>query len=250
MNTKPFFVDFQYTKSLLISFLCKRMNTKDIYIMEMVIDRAKKALSLETDKEFAQILGVSTSSVNGYRTRGGDLPLDQCKKVAQLSGVSLDWLVFGDGDPIPSGLSMYGSTQSPNLKAVPLYDVTASAGNGCFFENENILQYMYFNSDWMAQEGLYTQDLACLSVKGDSMSPALQDTDIILLNRAKTRGDGIFVIRIGDALRIKRLQWLTTGELKIMSDNPVYDTEIVNPKNMGEDFEIIGACHTKIGRVL
>ena len=66
-------------------------------------------------------------------------------------------------------------------------------------------------------------------------------------------GEGVisadFVLRLGNALRIKRLQWLADGSLRISSDNPLYQPEHISPADLGEDFAIVGACHTKIGRV-
>lgn len=66
---------------------------------------------------------------------------------------------------------------------------------------------------------------------------------------AQTKGDGVFVLRLGGALRIKRLQWLADGRLRISSDNPIYETEYVAPEDLADDFAVIGFCHTKIGRV-
>ena len=72
----------------------------------------------------------------------------------------------------------------------------------------------------------------------------------MLVNRTRQRGDGVFIIRIGEALRVKRLQWLADGTLRISSDNPLYQPEVLNPADYDEaQFAIIGACHSRIGRV-
>lgn len=173
------------------------------------------------------------------------MPLEQCIKIAEQTGVSLDWLILGKGDP-------YQDEPSPGeigVALVPLYDVVASAGSGNFFDSENVRQYVPLDKQWMAREGLYSKDLSCLPIRGDSMTPGLIDGDIVLLNRARLNGDGVFVLRLGEALRIKRLQWLADGSLRISSDNPLYHAEHVRPDELGDDFAIIGACHTRIGRV-
>lgn len=215
------------------------------------VERAKEALGVKTDSGLAQALGVAPSVVAGYKRRGV-VPLEQCIKIAELSGVDLNWLILSKGDSVKpkDNFEQFKYAKGTDCVGVPLYDVTASAGSGCFFDNENVLQHMQFSKEWMANEGLYQKDLVCIFIRGDSMAPALHDTDIVLVNKARTRGDGIFVIRIGDALRIKRLQWLSTGQLQIISDNPAYNMETVDPADISDNFEIIGACHTKIGRVL
>lgn len=132
---------------------------------------------------------------------------------------------------------------------VPLYDVELSAGSGIEVYGERIIQRVPFAKSWLQGEGLHTGNLACLPVQGDSMEPTLQHGDIVLVNHEKTRGDGVFVVRMGNALRVKRLQWLANGDLRISSDNPIYQTEQITPAELAGDFDILGACHTRISRV-
>ena len=58
------------------------------------LERAKSALSVLSDKDFAEQLGISASTVVGYKQRGV-VPLEQCIKIAEKTGVSLDWLILG-----------------------------------------------------------------------------------------------------------------------------------------------------------
>ncbi|QMT34807.1 LexA family transcriptional regulator [Neisseria wadsworthii] len=210
------------------------------------VNRAKIALSVKTDIDMARKLGVSPSVVGGYNRRQ-TVPLEQCIKIAELTGVSLDWLILGKGEKNNDNIAAHSNS---DFTTVPLYDTPASAGNGSFFDTENIIQHIPFDIGWLKREGLQVKHLVCLPIKGDSMQPGLIDGDIVLVNRAAQQGDGVFVLRIGDALRIKRLQWLANGSLRISSDNPLYQPEILNLSQLDDSqFAIIGACHTKIGRV-
>ena len=119
---------------------------------------------------------------------------------------------------------------------VPLYDVELSAGSGIEVYGERIIQRVPFAKSWLQGEGLHAGNLACLPVQGDSMEPTLQHGDIVLVNHEKTRGDGVFVVRMGNALRVS-------------SDNPIYQTEQITPAELAGDFDILGACHTRISRV-
>ena len=236
------------------------MFLKGFFLEQTPVDRAKTALSVTTDTALAKALGLSQSVVGGYNRRQ-TVPLEQCIKIAERTGVSLDWLILGKGEmrdlsgvaqaagrvPRPAGRA---EQQDNGFVGVPLYDTPAAAGYGCFFEAEHVIQQVPFEAAWLAREGLHRKDLACLPIKGDSMTPGLIDGDIVLLNRARREGDGVFVLRLGEALRIKRLQWLADGSLRISSDNALYKEEILDLAKLSADqFEIIGMVHTKIGRV-
>ncbi|MDU1345825.1 MAG: S24 family peptidase [Eikenella corrodens] len=217
--------------------------------MSNSIDRAKEALNVSSDYELAKILGITHSAVAGYRRRENSLPLAQCLKVSELTGKTLDWLILGKGSDTDTA-SKKSVTSIPNVVLVPLYDVPVSAGHGSFFDSENIIQQIPFDAEWLEREELIAGRLACLPIKGDSMSPGLKTSDIVLVDLTHQRGDGVFVLRLNGALRIKRLQWLADGRLRISSDNPIYETEYVDPNTPPDDFAIIGFCHTKIGRVI
>lgn len=209
--------------------------------------RAKKALGVETDTALAKSLGVAQSVIGGYNRRN-TVPLEQCVKIAERTGVSLDWLILGKGE-MKGGSGGAAEFDDADAVWVPLYDVEVSAGSGIEVYGERIIQRVPFAKSWLQGEGLHAGNLACLPVHGDSMEPTLQHGDIVLVNHEKTRGDGVFVIRMGNALRVKRLQWLANGDLRISSDNDIYEPEQVNPDDLGEQFAILAACHTRISRV-
>lgn len=211
-----------------------------------MLERAKLALSASSDKDFAHKLGINASTVVGYKQRGV-VPLEQCIKIAEQTGVSLDWLILGKGE---SDKNTVAGKATPSVVLVPLYDVPVSAGHGSFFDAENVIQQIPFDAEWLEREDLIAGQLACLPIEGDSMSPGLKTSDIVLVDLTHQRGDGVFVLRLNGALRIKRLQWLADGRLRISSDNPIYETEYVDPNTPPDDFAIIGFCHTKIGRVV
>lgn len=209
--------------------------------------RAKKALGVETDTALAKSLGVAQSVIGGYNRRN-TVPLEQCVKIAERTGVSLDWLILGKGE-MKGGSGGAAEFDDADAVWVPLYDVEVSAGSGIEVYGERIVQRVPFAKSWLQGEGLHAGNLACLPVHGDSMMPSLTSGDIVLVNHAKRDGDGVFVVRMGTALRVKRLQWLANGDLRISSDNPIYQTEQITPAELAGDFDILGACHTRISRV-
>ena len=72
------------------------------------VERAKTATNAKSHADLARFLAVAPSTIQGYEKRGY-LPLEQCIKIAEQTGVSLDWLIAGKGE-------MYGTT-APELSA-------------------------------------------------------------------------------------------------------------------------------------
>lgn len=239
-----------------------------------VFDRIKHVIGVSTSKELAKVMQVSESGISSSIKRNS-VPYAYCAELSLVTGVPLDWLIFGDvdGDNLSRVIKLdyfdrsyqlatfvdnneqvvspdFSNSSHVNCKYIPLYDVPVSAGHGSFFDAENIIQQIPFDAEWLEREELIAGQLACLPIKGDSMSPGLKTSDIVRVDLTHQRGDGVFVLRLNGALRIKRLQWLADGRLRISSDNPIYETEYVDPNTPPDDFAIIGFCHTKIGRVV
>lgn len=62
-----------------------------------VIERMRKAVGVATDKELAEQLDIKPSTPSSWRSRD-KFPLDECLALAIARGISLDWLLFGDGE--------------------------------------------------------------------------------------------------------------------------------------------------------
>ena len=189
---------------------------------------------------WAARLGIAKGSFSriwneGVLPRGPTLA-----KIASATGVSLDWLVRGEG-PMRRGEGG-GGGEAPRRRGsylpegrrlddeyveIPLWNVAASGGAGVVAEGSGpaqVAKFLIFRRDWLARE-LHAgpADLYLLYVDGDSMEPTLNPGDVILLRRPQRLKDGIYVVRMGDVLHVKRLQFLPGGAVKVTSDNPVYD---------------------------
>ena len=212
------------------------------------VDRAKLALGVDSDAALARALGISTAAIAGYHKRDS-VPLEQCLKIADLTEVDLNWLIRGKGIA-PDGTPTV--TPDDYIK-IPVYDIQASAGNGHHNEFEVIIDELWLSPEWVHHQGLYVKDLFCIEVLGDSMAhpPSLiMPKDKVLINRAVIDDDGVFLVRVGAALRLKRLQWLYDGRVTLISDNPIYQPETIDPENMGDAFQVLGHAHSKVGNLL
>jgi len=213
---------------------------------ENIIHRMREVIGAKNDGLVGEYVGASKQAVYNWKNRGS-IPIEYCVKFCIKSGKSLDWLIFGEA---AQGFSerAAGYFLDDEYSEIPVYDIEASAGHGSLFDQELISGYLKFRKDWLAREGLHSKDLVAIRVTGDSMDGTLSDGDTVLIDRSRTKPDGVFAIRIGDGLRIKRLQEMTDGSLRVSSDNPMYQPEVIHPENM-EQVEIVGQCYWRGGRV-
>ena len=125
---------------------------------------------------------------------------------------------------------------------VPHYDVHASAGNGSVVHEENVVDHLVFKRDWVVRNmGLNPRRLALIDVRGDSMSPTINDGDLILLDtrEGQQTTEGIYAINLAGGLLVKRLRLRLSGVVEVVSDNLRYGTETINGDQLAQ-LHIVG----------
>ena len=111
-----------------------------------------------------------------------------------------------------------------NVKRHP---VMVSAGPGAIVTEEAGKPYFAFDERWLkALTPSGPSKLSIVGVEGDSMTPTLNAGDDILVDlgdSVERLRDGIYVLRIDDALVVKRLALNPTARrVTVQSDNPAY----------------------------
>ena len=129
--------------------------------------------------------------------------------------------------------------------SIPLFEVVAAAGNGVVVDSENVVDVMRFRHDWIANTlNAIPNDLYLINVQGESMTPTLHPGDVILVDHRSqntVQSDGIYVLRLGDTLLVKRVQRLPGQKLRISSDNPIYEPyELQLDEAANDELAIIG----------
>ena len=122
----------------------------------------------------------------------------------------------------------------------------ASAGPGALASAEAPVGTMRFAASWMRAQGLSPAMLSGIAVAGDSMEPTLRDGDEILVDRTpRPLRAGVHVVRVDDALLVKRLDHARPGVLTLLSDNPAYP-----PREMrSEEVQIVGRVVWRSGKI-
>jgi phage repressor protein C with HTH and peptisase S24 domain len=129
---------------------------------------------------------------------------------------------------------------------VPRLALDASAGPGALAGEEQAIGSFRFAARWLRAQGLDPARLSAIAVAGDSMEPTLRDGDEILVDRgARPLRDGIHVVRVGEALMVKRLDTARPGRIALLSDNPAYRPVELAP----DQLEVIGRVVWKSGRL-
>ncbi|MGU5714914.1 MULTISPECIES: XRE family transcriptional regulator [Aeromonas] len=226
----------------------------------------------ESRRSFAIRAGLADSSILKYERLEALPNVERFIAMAVVAGVDLRWLACGDdwerilagATAIPSsGQSVQEArevtadyqAQAPKIETSPSplmgcnddftfidsYQVFASAGHGQFVSDEQKSEPMAFRTEWLRKEGLKPDRLAVIRAKGDSMEPTISDNDIILLHMANGDAprDGLHVIRMEGGLFVKRLQFSPLGDVKVVSDNPTYQSWDFT-KEQRADLHVVG----------
>jgi SOS-response transcriptional repressor LexA len=179
-------------------------------------------LCAERGEDFAglsRMLGRNPAYIQQFVRRGVPKRLkeEERRKLARYFSIS-ETLLGGPPD---------GGTGANGLFSVNRHPVFASAGPGSVVTEELGKPYFGFEEQWLkALTASAPANLSIVRVEGDSMSPTLNAGDDILIDlgdATERLRDGIYVLRIDDALVVKRLALNPVGRrITIQSDNPAY----------------------------
>lgn len=187
----------------------------------------------------SQLLGKNPAYVQQFLRRGSPKRLDERDRrlLAQFFGVSEQQLGAPDdampatrGGTIPTRQAPQRSVSARGLpsrmRLIPRLAIGASAGAGALPDSETPLAEIAFDEAWLRRLGAGSDAVTMIRVEGDSMAPTLNDGDDILVampsDGPARRRDGIHVLRMDDALIVKRLAFRPDGRLSVTSDNALY----------------------------
>ncbi len=179
-------------------------------------------LCLEHGEDFAglsRMLGRNPAYIQQFVRRGVPKRLkeEERRKLARYFSTSEASLGGPpDSDRAPAG-----------LVSVKRHPVRVSAGPGAVVTEELGKPYIGFDERWL--KGLTASQpskLSIVRVEGNSMAPTLNAGDDILVDLgdfSERLRDGIYVLRIDDAVVVKRLALNPTGRfVTVQSDNAAY----------------------------
>ncbi|MCK9541240.1 MAG: S24 family peptidase [Novosphingobium sp.] len=216
--------------------------------MTMADPRARLlALAGERNVSLAQLSGLigrNATYLQQFVRKGSPRKLGETDRAVLARFLGVDERELGA--PEEKSSTLPGSVGGGDWADVPRLALGASAGPGAVPQEERAFGALRFARRWLREQGLDARHLAAIAVDGDSMDPTLRDGDEILVDRApRPLRDGIHVVRLDDALLVKRLEQRPGGMISLISDNRAYrPIEVALP-----DIDVIGRVVWKGGRI-
>ena len=185
----------------------------------------------------ARASGLNVSTIRGIVSDKRVPQIDTAAAIAKALGCGLGSLMGED-------VSFYSHKVSDEgFAPIPAHDWGAEAGPGSGFSDAAEFaaeKSLMFSRAWLRRKGLVEQELMVIGVRGDSMTPELEDGDAVLIDKRpveRPNQRGIYFLRTHDGLNLKRVRVdRRSGDCYLMSSNPVYRDLIYNQ----EDIEILG----------
>lgn len=182
--------------------------------------------------DLARAVGVSDNAIYKWVSGRGLPSTISLVNLANAAGVSVEWLATGKGAAAKIKLE---TRQAESVEFVSTPRDAIRAGGKIIIQSPQIVDFLNFRSDWLQRTaGVDAKSLALIEAVGDSMSPTVDENDLVLVDLRQTRfkSDGVYVLRSGNDLSVKRIQRQPDGMLVIRSDNPAYQPVTVTPDSI------------------
>jgi phage repressor protein C with HTH and peptisase S24 domain len=212
-------------------------------------DSRERLLQLADDRRvslsrLSRLIGRNSTYLQQFVRKGSPRKLEESDRRTLARFFDVDEAELGA--PGENSYAKANATSRGEWVDVPRLGLGASAGPGALSPDEQPIGAFRFSARWLRDQGLDPATLSAIAVAGDSMEPTLRDGDEILVDRQSLPlRDGIHVVRVDDAVLVKRLDTGFPGRIVLISDNPAY-----RPVELGSgDVEIVGRVVWKSGRL-
>lgn len=162
--------------------------------------------------ELEKLTGISKSALQRYASgETKKIPIDVVEQIAAATGVTAKYLMGWEED------SNISAIYKKNIRMIPVFE-SVSAGFGAYADNQ-ILDYCPFiiNSEKEAAETI------AIRVSGDSMSPKIEDGDIIRVHKQESVDSGSIAVVLldGEEGLVKKVVY-GSDWIELHSINPYY----------------------------
>ncbi len=205
--------------------------------MTMKHSIAQRIRQARTQKEMDQVklaarLDVATRTVQRWE-KGEQVPdSNYLMRIAKVTGVTPHWLLTGDGNmytrsqpeskvfPLPTG-----RYKRVDLVSLPLLSSVPGGAPSLMFHPDYVEKYI-------TVDDIKDSNAFALEVKGNSMAPRIEDSDIIVVSpKLEARTGDICVVRVNDEDTVKRVK-IEDQFLHLIPLNPEYEPMVVKKKDV------------------
>ena len=202
----------------------------------MYIKKIRKEKGVTLD-ELAKKIGTTKGNISLIENNKLGVSLEKAERIAEALNCDITDLIGTSNS----------KKQEQDTKTIQLrlYDLCASAGSGCWMNDEEKFTYINIDKNFLNFIGCPTQnhkDIYVIKVSGFSMFPTLGNGDLIFVNVAKKEifNNKIYVINENNLLKVKRILINSPfdQEVTIQSDNttngeyPPYKIKIDEVENI------------------
>lgn len=164
-----------------------------------------------------RVAGVTPSTYSRYVNGDSEASAEKLGRIAEVTGVSLDWLILDRGPPIfEAGASPPALPLGPDMEPIRPCRIGEEAegeqaGGG----------RLAFPRALLRRLGAEAEALEFMRARGDSMRPTIDDGAIVLIDRSQRDiiGDAIYLVSLDDAPLIRRVRRNIDGAISLISDN-------------------------------
>ena len=202
-----------------------------------------------TVRALADALGMPASSYAFYedpkKFKKPYLPMELVKSLVEPLGnhgipASETLALAGGGTEIQPPSKLSNAAAADLLDLVSVASVDMAYGMGATFADDHVeVEVLHFPRTWIESlTSTAPQDLAWARGRGNSMSPTIEDNDLVLIDRsdrAVRDQDAIWAFTIGDIAMMKRLR-VRGEDVTILSDNKNVPPDRAHP----EEINIVG----------
>ncbi len=207
-------------------------------IIEKILD--KKKLSV---REFELKIGVSNGTIGKAIQRNGSIGFDKIQKTIEIfPDLNPSWLLTGEGEMLKSELHLESSDKIIpfGLKETQVLRIKALAGiPGLSWEEVS-------KSEVQLLPGYSFRMQLMVRIEGDSMSPAYNDGDVVLISPVladEVIDRKVYVLHTEEGTLIKRL--VVDRKRKVymlVSDNPYYLPMALDEGQIHGFFRVLCRC--------
>jgi len=203
-------------------------------------------------KDIIDYLGATQSNVSKWLSLNEkirlDIPNTILAKIAHYLDVDIEYLLglqeekkkfrTESLEPIPT-------TQLDEENYITLPTIHAGAGAEAFAVDR--AEQRVFPRDLIPPQIALDDNVLVTVITGNSMEPLYYENDILFIDMVNGRAfipvDGTYLVRYGDIVQIKDVEFLGNGEILLRSRN---NTDVRNPSKDGLEWEIIGKPYANL----
>jgi len=200
----------------------------------------------------AREMKVSPSAFRKWLKGEAEPSRERLVALARTAGVGVAWLAEGEGaapvfEPLPSTRrrpfagESESSTDWSKFVLLPKHAGAAAAGSKTPVAPSDG-GYLALRHDWIRSVcGMEPENLRLELAIGESMTPTIRNGSTMLIDTTDTgiRSHGIYVLEISGERLVKRIQRKHDGSLVLLSDNSLYQPDVI-PIHQAAEVTVIG----------